>query len=517
MKGKRRALISVSDKSGVVEFAKGLEELGFEIVSTGGTLTALKQSGVKAISISDITGFPECLDGRVKTLHPSVHAGLLARRDSDEHMKQLKKLDITPIDVVAVNLYPFKQTISKPNVELSEAIENIDIGGPTMLRSAAKNYNGVIVCCDPNDYGEVLNRLKAKTDDDQFRLKLAYKVFRHTAEYDALITEYLQKITGDEMGEHVIFAFDRAFDMRYGENPHQNAAFYSEPIPKRGSLATAVQLNGKQLSYNNINDAQGALDLIREFSDTTVVASKHANPCGVCSAPTIAQAFKGAYECDPMSIFGGIIACNRTVDAETALQMSKIFLEIIIAPDYTDEALEILKKKPNLRVLKLDGISDNLPKDTLDFKRVHGGLLVQQKDLELFDKSALQVVTKRAPTADELNQLEFAFKVVKHAKSNAIALAKDFCAIGVGMGQTNRIWACEQAIEHANTVSERTKGAVMASDAYFPFDDCVKAAAKAGITAVIHPGGSVRDADSIKVCDENNMAMVFTNMRHFKH
>lgn len=511
---KKRALISVSDKTGVVEFAKGLEALGYEVISTGGTLKSLTDAGVKAISISDITGFPECLDGRVKTLHPSVHAGLLAMRDKAEHMQQLEKLNINTIDVVAVNLYPFQKTIEKPNVSLAEAIENIDIGGPTMLRSAAKNYKGVLVVCEAQDYGEALERLKNNTADDDYRLKMSYKVYRHTARYDSLISNYMASLLGENLPETFTLAFDSVQKMRYGENPHQSAEFYRDPICPPSSLVNAKQLNGKELSYNNINDTDGALALLREFSEPTVVACKHANPCGVCTAKSVYEAYKGAYECDPQSIFGGILACNREIDEKAASEMIKTFLEIIVAPSYTKGALDILFTKKNLRVLELKGINEPLVQGTKEYRRVNGGMLVQDMDLRIFGDNELECVTKRKPTKAEREQLEFAFKVVKHTKSNAIALARDNCSIGIGMGQPSRVWACEQAIEHAG---EKTKGAVLASDAFFPFDDCVKAAAAAGITAIIQPGGSVRDADSIKACDEAGIAMLFTGMRHFRH
>ena len=511
---KKRALISVSDKTGVVEFAKGLVELGYEIISTGGTAKALTDAGVKNIGISDITGFPECLDGRVKTLHPAVHAGLLARRDLPDHMAQLEKLNINTIDVVAVNLYPFKQTIMKEGVSMEEAIENIDIGGPTMLRSAAKNYKGVCVVVDPADYARVLACLKEKTLTEEVRFELMYKVFQHTAVYDTMISTYMREKMGLRYPDQITFAYEKKQSLRYGENPQQQAAFYEEAMPKKGSLARAEQLQGKELSYNNINDTNGALDLLREFKETAVVACKHANPCGVGTGKTVLDAYKTAYECDPVSIFGGIVAVNRQVDGKTAEEMVKIFLEIVVAPDFTKEALEVFKSKPNLRVLKLADISAPVSGNSYDMKKVYGGLLVQDHDCTLYNEEDVKVVTKRAPTKEEMAQLTFAYKVVKHAKSNAIAIAKGNAAIGVGGGQTNRIWAAQQAIEHAG---ERVKGAVLASDAFFPFSDCVEAAAKAGITAIIQPGGSVRDQESIEACDKYGIAMVFVGQRHFKH
>lgn len=519
MADKRRALISVSDKTGVVDFARDLVELGFEIISTGGTEKALKEAGLSPINISDVTGFPECLDGRVKTLHPAVHAGLLARRDIPEHMRTLEKLGISRIDVVAVNLYPFKATVEKPGVTLEEAIENIDIGGPTMIRSAAKNYPGVIVVVDPADYAETIERIKTDTADNDFRFRMSYKVFRHTAVYDTMISNYMQKRLGIEFPDQATFAYEKKQDMRYGENPHQNGAWYSELFAAEtaGTLSAARQLQGKELSYNNVNDCAGALDLLKEFAGTpAVVAVKHANPCGAALGGSIAEAYKKAYACDPVSIFGGIVACNGEVDAETASEMVKIFLEIIIAPSFSEEAKRILSAKKNLRLLELDDIDKPYGADVRDMKKVAGGLLVQEKDRSLYSGD-VKVVTKKKPTEDEEKQLEFAYKVVKHTKSNAIVIAKDYMAIGVGAGQTNRIWAAQQAIEHARGAGNDPKGAVLASDAFFPFDDCAEAAAEAGITAIVQPGGSIRDNDSIVKCDEKGMSMIFVGQRHFKH
>lgn len=511
---KKRALISVSDKTGVVEFAKKLTELGYEIISTGGTAKTLAAAGVKNIGISDITGFPECLDGRVKTLHPAVHAGLLARRDDPDHMKQIEKLGISPIDVVCVNLYPFKATIMKDGVSLEDAVENIDIGGPTMIRAAAKNYKDVAVVVDPRDYDEVIERLKKGTMDNTYRMTLMYKVFRHTAEYDSLISAHFAERLGIEFPEHVTFAYEKAQELRYGENPHQKAAFYREPLPAAGTLSEAKQLHGKELSFNNINDAAGALELLKEFPDRPcVVASKHTNPCGVAVANDIYSAYMKAYECDPVSIFGGIVACNREVDEKTAVEMSKIFLEIVIAPSFSKKALEVLTQKKNIRLLELDVAACPKTKQ-YDMKKVAGGLLVQERDTTLYDDKDVKVVTKKKPTKDELEQMKFAYKVVKHTKSNAIVVARDFAAIGVGPGQTNRIWAASQAIERAG---DKVKGAVLASDAFFPFGDCAEVAANAGITAIIQPGGSIRDEESIKVCDERGMSMIFVGSRHFKH
>ena len=537
---KRRALVSVSDKTGIVEFCKDLEKLGFEIVSTGGTLKTLLEAGVKAISITDVTGFKECLDGRVKTLHPAVHAGLLARRDIPEHMASLDEMGYNTIDLVAVNLYPFKRTIEKPGVTLEEAIENIDIGGPTMLRSAAKNYGGVLVVVEPNDYKEVVERIKSGTDDEKFRLSLSYKVYRHTAAYDSLISSYMQRILGIEYPEHITFAYDKAQELRYGENPQQTAVFYREQTARVGALTSAKQLWGKELSYNNINDANGALELLKEFAGTpAVVACKHANPCGVGTGKTVYEAYMRAYNSDPVSVFGGILAINGTVDADTANEINKIFIEIVMAPDYTKEALEILESKKNIRLLQIENITAPRENTAYDMKKVYGGLLVQQydntllagEDMKLFSTPAAVntetlpsgktkttfgngVVTKRKPTKAEIEALMFNWKVVKHTKSNAIVIGKEGRTTGIGMGQTNRIWAAQQAIEHAG---EEAKGSVMASDAFFPFDDVVHAAVAAGITAIIQPGGSLRDADSVKAADEAGIAMVFVGDRHFKH
>lgn len=510
---KKRALISVSDKTGVVDFAKSLENLGYEIISTGGTYKVLEAAGVNVISIDKITGFPECLDGRVKTLHPAVHAGLLAMRSNPEHMAQLEKLGINTIDVVCVNLYPFKATIMKDNIELQEAIENIDIGGPTMLRSAAKNYQDVTVVVDAADYAKVLEEMNNGGVSLDTKFYLMYKVFQHTAVYDTLISTYMRQKLNIRFPEQISFAYEKAQELRYGENPHQDAAFYKECLPVAGSLAFAEQLHGKELSYNNINDTNGALDLLREFDKPTVVAVKHANPCGVGTADTVCEAYKMAYNSDPISIFGGILAINRAVDKATAEEIAKIFIEVVVAPDFDAEAVEILEQKKNIRLLKLPTINAPLPKNGYDMKKVVGGLLVQDFNKgEVYDEYV--VVSRREPTDKELADMKFAMKVVKHTKSNAIVLAKDNATIGIGAGQTNRIWATDQAIEHGG---DKVKGSVMASDAFFPFDDCVEAAAKAGVTAIVHPGGSKNDEMSINKADEYGIAMIMTGRRHFKH
>ena len=508
-----RAFISVSDKTGVVDFAKGLMEQGVEIISTGGTARALREAGVQVTGVSDVTGFPECLDGRVKTLHPRIHAGILAMRDNPEHMKQIADLGIDTIDIVAVNLYPFKQTIMKPDVTLEEAIENIDIGGPSMLRAAAKNWPGVAVVVDARDYDVVLSELKAGGVTRETKFRLAAKVFNHTAAYDALIADYLAPKAGlPKFDEKLTLTYEKAQDMRYGENPHQSAALYREVGARPGTLVDAVQLHGKELSYNNFNDANGALDLLREFDTTAVVACKHANPCGVGLADTVYEAYMKAYSADPVSIFGGIVVTNAVVDEATAQEMHKIFLEIIVAPDFTPGALAILEQKKNLRLLKLASINAPLAR-TMETKKIAGGLLVQDMDLSLMGDE-LTVPTKRKPTEQEMRDAMLAWKIVKHTKSNGIAIAKDNASLGIGPGQVNRIWATQMAIERSG---DAVKGAAMGSDAFFPFDDCVKAAAGAGISVIIQPGGSVRDADSIAACDEAGIAMIFTGMRHFKH
>lgn len=516
-----RALISVSDKSGIVEVAKELVSLGVEIISTGGTYKKLKESNIPAVEVSEITEFPECLDGRVKTLHPAIHAGLLAMRNNSSHMEQLADLNIETIDIVIVNLYPFKATVLKDGVTRAEAVENIDIGGPTMLRSAAKNYQDVTVIVDPSDYDKVVNELK---EDGQVsldtKLYLMHKVFMHTSAYDTLIADYLKKERNDNtLPENLTMTFEKVQDMRYGENPHQTAAFYREIGKKKGSITDAEQLNGKALSFNNINDTNGALELLKEFNEPTVVACKHGNPCGVGSADNIFDAWKKAFAADKVSIFGGILVLNRELTLPMAEEMKNVFLEVVVAPSYEEEALNLLKTKKNVRLLKLADIDLPQVETAYDLKKVNGGLIVQSIDSMLLDEEDLKVVTDRAPSDKEMDDLLFAWKVVKFVKSNGIALAKDRQTVGIGPGQVNRVWATKQAIDHAAELidEDATKGAVLASDAFFPFDDCVEAAYEAGITAIIQPGGSIRDEDSIKKCNQYGIAMVFTDMRHFKH
>ena len=534
-----RALISVSDKTGVVEFARSLAALNVEIISTGGTYKVLSEAKIPVIPIDQITGFPECLDGRVKTLHPAVHGGILARRDLPNHMEQIHTLGIAPIDIVAINLYPFKATIMKPDVTLAEAIENIDIGGPAMLRSSAKNHSGVIVLCDPADYNSVIGDLKSNQNaginsvPQETRYRLALKVFRHTAAYDAMIAEYLASKIQEPMPDQLTLTFEKIQTLRYGENSHQQGTYYKEIRPYSGALVNAVQLHGKELSYNNINDANGALECLKEFAcgqnetgccDGTgagndcckpaVVAVKHANPCGVATGETLVEAYQKAHDCDPVSIYGGIVALSHPVDRRTAEEIGKIFVEIILAPGFSPEALEILMKKPNIRLLQLDDIGGKPMGSRIDLKKVSGGLLVQNADDALYNKEKLECVTKATPTEAQMADMEMAMKVVKHVKSNGIVFVKDGQTIAIGPGQTNRIWAVKNAIRQCNY---DMKGCVMASDAFFPFDDCVTEAAGAGAVAIIQPGGSMRDQESIDKANELGIAMVFTGTRHFKH
>lgn len=517
----KRALISVSDKTGIVEFAQKLNDLGVSIISTGGTFKVLKEAGIPVINISDVTGFPECLDGRVKTLHPNIHAGLLAMRSNPEHMKQVEELNVELIDMVVVNLYPFKQTIMKPDVTLADAIENIDIGGPTMLRAAAKNYQDVSVVIDPTDYEQVLSEIKETgAVSVKTNFYLAAKVFNHTAYYDTMIANYLRDKAGlPKYPDTISMTFEKVQGMRYGENPHQSAAFYKEVGNSDGMLSGIEQLHGKELSFNNINDLHGALELLKEFDEEpTVVACKHSNPCGVASGKDIHEAYVRAYNTDPVSIFGGILCANRKIDKATAEEISKIFLEIVLAPDFDDDALEVLEQKKNIRLLKLKDVMKKQPETAYDVKKVSGGILIQDIDSKLLGDE-LKVVTDRKPTEKEMEDLLFTWKVVKFTKSNGIAIGKDKQSVGIGPGQVNRIWATEQAIDHGTKQlgADVVKGAVLASDAFFPFDDCVEAAHKAGITAIIQPGGSKRDQDSIDACNKYGIAMVFTGMRHFRH
>lgn len=509
----KRALLSVSDKTGIISLVEQLVELGVEVISTGGTKKKIEEAGLPVTNISEVTNFPEILNGRVKTLHPNVHGGLLAIRGNDEHEQQLAEHGIAPIDLVVVNLYPFQATIAKEGTTFADAIENIDIGGPTMLRAAAKNHQDVTVIVDPADYEKVLKELRENGETTlETRRELAAKVFRHTAAYDAVIANYLTKEVGEIFPESYTITYTKKQDLRYGENPHQKAAFYEVPNRKGTTLAAAKQLHGKELSYNNIQDTNAALEIVKEFSEPAVVAVKHMNPCGVGRGDTLLSAYTKAYEADPVSIFGGIVAANREIDAETAAEMKNIFLEIIIAPSFSQEALEILTEKKNLRLLTVD--MNDTSKDDLQVTSVSGGLLVQDVDRFTLDDANITIPTKRKPTEEEWEALKLAWSVVKHVKSNAIVLAKNNRTVGIGAGQMNRVGAAKIAIEQAG---EEAKGSVMGSDAFFPMNDTVEAAGKAGVTAIIQPGGSIRDQESIDKADEYGIAMVFTGVRHFKH
>jgi len=513
-----RAIISVSNKEGVTDFARGLSQLGYEIFSTGGTKKAIAEAGVSVKSISEITGFPEILDGRVKTLHPMVHGGLLARRDIAAHMAELNKNNITPIDLVAVNLYPFVQTISKEGVALEEALENIDIGGPTMIRAAAKNFPSVIVVVDPADYQVILEKLRQGDLPQEERKKLAQKAFQHVAVYDTAIAQYLRQ--GEEgFPDDMTVAMKKRYGLRYGENPHQMAAFYAEQVvgeSRDTGITWAEQLHGKELSYNNILDADAAWGVVTDFAAPTVAVIKHTNPCGLASHDNLAEAYRRALSGDQVAAFGGIVAVNRSVDLETAEEIYKTFYEIVIALEYEAKALEVLKRKKDIRILKAAlppayGVSHE---GYLDIRRVRGGFLVQGSDSLAEDSVSLKTVTKRAPTEAEVQDLLFAWRAVKHIKSNAIVLVKGKTLIGMGAGQPSRIVSTQIAKEKAG---EKTRGSVLASDAMFPFPDVVEAAAEGVVTAIIQPGGSIRDEDSIKAADKYNIAMVFTGERHFRH
>jgi len=508
-----RALISVSDKTGVVEFARDLRSLGWEVIATGGTMKLLRDNGVEVINISDVTGFPEICDGRVKTLHPKVHGGLLARRDRPEHVAALRENGIEYIDLVCVNLYPFRQTISKPGVEMADAIENIDIGGPSMLRSAAKNFEDVTVVCDPADYARIVAEIREQGNTArQTRLELSAKAYTHTAEYDCMIATYMRAQAG--LPEKLFLEFDRVQSLRYGENPHQSAGFYRSAEKVPFSLAHARQLNGKELSYNNIQDANAALNIVREFAEPFCVGLKHMNPCGAAVGKDAADAWTKAYEADTVSIFGGIVATNREVTREAAERMKPIFLEIIMAPKFSDEALEVLRTKKNLRLLEVDMTPGDVR--PMQYVSVNGGLLVQQLDVETRKVEESMCVTERKPSEAQLADLDFGWRIVKHVKSNAVVVVKDGRTVGVGAGQMNRIGSAGIALDEARAKGI-TEGLVMASDGFFPFDDCVALAARNGVTAIVQPGGSVRDEDSIRMADRNGIAMLFTGMRHFKH
>ncbi len=509
----KRALVSVSDKTGLVDFVKGLQTAGWEIIATGGTQKLLENSGVKTIGISDVTGFPEICDGRVKTLHPKVHGGLLARRDEPSHLQALEENGISFIDLVCVNLYPFRETIAKEGVSMADAIENIDIGGPSMLRSAAKNYNDVTVVCDPADYDTILAEINATGNTTlETRLQLSAKAYTHTAQYDACIATYMREKAG--LNEKLFLEFDLKQSLRYGENPHQSAKFYASTKAIPFSLASGKQLQGKEMSYNNIQDANAALNIARDFQEPFCVALKHMNPCGAAVAATIEEAWQKAYEADTVSIYGGIVICNRTITKEIALGMKPIFLEIVIAPDFTDEAMEIFATKKNLRVIQVDMTPSTEAID--QYVSVNGGLLVQHLDTQIETITADMCATKVQPDAATLADMQFGWNIVKHVKSNAIVVVKNGQTLGVGAGQMNRVGSAEIAMKQAHAAGV-TEGLILASDGFLPFDDTVALAAQYGVTAIVQPGGSIRDNDCVVKADELGICMLMTGTRHFKH
>ncbi len=514
---RKRALISVSDKRGVVDFARSLVELGYEIISSSGTARVLKENGIPVIEVSEITGFPEIMGGRVKTLHPKIHGGLLAVRDNPEYMKQLEEQEIEPIDIVAINLYPFEETVKK-GADLDEIIENIDIGGPAMVRASAKNHKFVTIIVDPDDYDFVLYELKEKGNTSlETRRKLALKAFRHTAFYDSVISEVLNEKLGinEKFPDELSIPVRKRETLRYGENPHQEAAIYISPVEYRGlSIAESKVLHGKEMSYNNYLDVEAAVNLVKEFEDTTCVIVKHNNPCGVAISDTQEKAYREALSRDPKSAFGGIVAFNKPLELNTAKALTEIFLEVVIAPDFEEDALNYLKeKKKNLRLVKIENFYKK--PEGLDYRRISGGLLVQERDLQLYKK--WEVVTEREPTPEEVEDLLFAWKVVKHVKSNSVVIAKNRATVGIGPGQTSRVDSLETAVKKAKEFGFSTEGAVLASEAFFPFRDSVDEAAKHGIKAIIQPGGSIRDPEVIQAANEHGIAMIFTGMRHFKH
>ena len=512
-----KAVISVSDKTGVVELARGLAELGFEVYSTGGTHKALAEAGVAVGSVSELTGFPEILDGRVKTLHPAVHGGILARRDQPSHMEELGRSGIDTIDLVAVNLYPFVQTVIRQDVSLEEALENIDIGGPTLIRAAAKNFPHVLVLVDPADYPRALELLRSGQASLDERRRLALKAFQHVASYDTAIAQYL-RAGADAFPEALTLPLRKLFDLRYGENPHQQAAVYREESVLWGGetwgIVAAEQLHGKALSYNNFLDADAAWRAALDFAAPTAVVVKHTNPCGLACHDDLTEAYRRAVAGDPVSAYGGIVAVNRELTVAMAEEIAKTFYEIVVAPAFAEEALAILRKKRDLRILRVDPRAAAGCASAPEYRRISGGFLVQEPDAFADDSIELKVVTKRAPSEEEVADLRFAWRVAKHVKSNAIVLAKDRALLGMGAGQPNRVTSVHLALRRAE---ERARGAVLASDAFFPFPDGVEMAAEGGVTAIIQPGGSIRDAEVIAAADAHGVAMVFTGIRHFRH
>ena len=509
---KRLALISVYDKRGIESLAKELKKLNFDIISTGKTCRFLRSKGIEVIEISDFTGFPEILDGRVKTLHPKIHAGILARR-SREHLDTLKELSIKPIDLVVCNLYPFEDVIKEENVDLQEVIENIDIGGPTLIRAAAKNFEDVLVVVNPSRYGELIEELK-RGIDERFRKELAVEAFEHVARYDAIISNYLRKrLLKEKFPKNLTLTFELIQKTRYGENPHQEGAFYKIlPERREGSIANAIKLQGKELSYNNILDADAALECIKEFDEPTAVIIKHATPCGIASSDNIFDAWLKAYETDTYSPFGGVVAFNRDVDKKLAEALSKHFLEVIVAPKFTEDARKILSKKKNLRLLEVPNINQRF--EDLSFRSVTGGLLIQDRDIKSIDPKDWKVVTKKKPSAEDIRSMVFAVKCVKHVKSNAVVFVKNTHTVAIGGGQTARVDATWIATHKGK---EKIKDSIMASDAFFPFRDAVDLAAEAGVRAIVQPGGSIRDKEVIEAADEHGLIMVFTGQRYFRH
>lgn len=509
-----RAILSVYDKTGLSDFARGLVKLGFQIFSTGGTKKALQEAGVPVDSVSHLTGFPEILDGRVKTLHPAVHGGILAKRNLPQHMAQLSQNKIEPIDLVAVNLYPFVQTISKPTVTLDEALENIDIGGPTMIRASAKNFPSVLVVVDPQDYQGLLDKLQAGSVDPETRKMLAQKAFQHVASYDTAIAQYLRR--GEEgFPSHLTIALNKHFDLRYGENPHQKAAFYREDSPEaEPGIATATQLGGEALSFNNILDLDSAANVAGSFAAPTIAIIKHTNPCGLASHANLVEAYKKALEGDPVAAFGGIVAINRPVDLALAQEIDKTHYDAIIAPEFADKALALLHRKKALRLVAFPAMAAPPTKRGLDFRRVKGGLLIQSPDFVTDAELKARVVSKRQPTQEEWKDLIFGWRAVQHIKSNAIVLVKGEALLGMGAGQPSRVVSVRISLERAGSAAT---GSALASDAFFPFPDGPEMAAQGGVTAIIEPGGSVKDQDVIETANKYNVALVFTGVRHFKH
>jgi phosphoribosylaminoimidazolecarboxamide formyltransferase/IMP cyclohydrolase len=513
----KRALISVSNKQGIADFAYELNNLGVEILSTGGTAISLINKGIPVLELSDVTGFPEMLDGRVKTLHPIIHAGILARRDIKDHIQTLQEHKIQTIDMIVVNLYPFEKTIKKTDIEIEEAIENIDIGGPTLIRAAAKNFQDVIVVTNSNQFNDIINNLKSKGDLTlKEREKLAIDAFTHTAIYDTIISNYLRnKWTNTILPDQQAIAMRKKQDMRYGENPHLKGAFYEKvPEIQESCIVNVKKLQGKELSYNNILDSDCAIEAIKEFTEPTCIIIKHATPCGIASSINILNAWKDAYSTDTYSPFGGIVIFNRKVEKDIAIELKKLFLEVIIAPSYNEDAINIFAKKKNLRVLKLNGLEKINERKGMIFRSVVGGFLSQERDVKLTSKGEWIIVTEKKPTKEELASMEFAVKCVKHVKSNSVVFVKGTKTVGIGGGQTARVDATWIA---TNKGKENIKDSVMASDAFFPFRDAVDVAAKAGVKAIIQPGGSIRDEEVIKAANENNITMVFSNQRYFRH